>query len=270
MVAEKMNNKDYQEAIKFLNLVIRSNKGDPQRFSTNLAIAYLDLANCYKAIGDEDNEKKLLIDAAKLNLAVPVIYLSLYDIYLKENDTIKCGEILTQARKVLPDSLATNVKSYELDYFSMIGDTAKLKNAAMKMYEEFKTEPKVINIIVGHLINIKEYTIAEDMINAGLLIDPNSFELLQQMAYRFYREAYDFEDIKTAKLAERPRKYIEAEAALNKSREIFGTAVIWAEKAYSFNQDDKEHNIIYRQMLVILELPVPDDLNEKVNSYIKQ
>jgi len=269
MAANAMEKKNYTEAVKLLNIVIRSYKADAKK-SINLAIAYLDLANCYKAMGDEANEKKLLLDAAKLNFAIPNIYLRLYDIYLNEKDTIKCGEILTQAKKVLPDSLATNVKSYELDYFSMIGDTAKLKTAAAKMFEQFKDKPAVISIIVNHLINIKEYKLAEKMLEEGLLISPDDVKLLQQMAYRFNCEALDFFTLKEEKLKEKPKKYLEAEAALKKSNEIFETARVWAEKAYTIDPDDRDNNTMYLRILVRLNLDVPPELQEKVDSYKQQ
>ena len=270
MAAEAMDNKNYTEAVKLLNLVIRSYKADAKKYAINLAIAYLDLSNCYKAMGDEVNEKKLLLDAAKINLAIPDIYLNLYDIYLKENDTVKCGEILTQAKKVLPDSLATNVKSYELDYFSMIGDTTKLKSAAIKMFEQFKDKPAVIGIIVNHLINHKEYQLAEKMLEEGLLISPNDVKLLQLMAYRFNCEALDFITLKDDKLKEKPKKYLEAEAALKKANEIFETARVWAEKAYIIDPDDKDNNTIFQRILVRLNLDVPPELQEKVDSYKQQ
>jgi tetratricopeptide (TPR) repeat protein len=195
--------------------------------------------------------------------------LKIYDIYRQENDTVKCGEILNQARKLIPDSLAINVKGYELDYLAMIGDTAKLKIAAMKMFEQYKDNPAIINIIATYMVNNKEYSLAEEMINKGLEIDPESFELNNQMTYRFYNEAADYEKLKEDKLNERPRKYIEAEAALNKATEILRTAVIWAEKAYNIFQDDRQHNVMYRQILVRLEMLVPQELQEKVDSYYK-
>jgi tetratricopeptide (TPR) repeat protein len=274
MAANAMDKKDYIEAVKFLNLVIRSYKADPKKYAINLAVAYLDLSNCYKSLGDEVNEKKLLIDASKLNLAVPEIYLNLYDIYAKEKDTVKCGEILNQARKVLPDSLSTNVKSYELDFFAMTRDTAKLKSAAIKMYEQFKDNPAVINIVVGHLINNKEYLLAEDMIKNGLVVDPNDFDLNQQMGYRFNCEALDYIEIASEKSKEKfkenPNKYTEIEAAQKKSKEIFEIARNWVEKAYQLNPNDRDNNIMYSRILVRLNIEVPQELKEKVDSYYKR
>jgi len=268
MAADAMEKRDYQGAIKLLNMVIRSYRISPIENARNLSIAYFDLANCYRALGDEASYKKILLDAAKLNVPIPQIYLTLYDIFKQENDTVKCGEILTQARKVIPDSLATNVKGYELDYFAMIRDTAKLKKAVTQMFEQFKDKPAVINIIVGHLLNIKEYALAEEMIKVGLEIAPNDFDLNQQMTYRYFYEALDYDKIKEEKL--KIKRYLDAEAAVKKTNEILESAVIWADKAYQIRNDDKEHNIMFGQILVRLDIPFPEGLKEKIDSYRKQ
>jgi len=271
MLAVKyMDNKNYAEAIKLLNMVIRTYKYDAEKYALDLSYTYLDLSNCYQSIGDEKSCKEMLLNAAALNAPLPSVYLSLYDIYRQEKDTIKCGEILAQAHNVIPDSLAINIKGYELDYFSMVGDSIKLKSAAIKMFEQYRDNPAVITIIAGHLINNKEYSLAESMIKEGLSVAPNNFDLNQQMTYRFFYEAIDYDKLKEAKLNEKPRKYLEAEALLKKSNEILEKSVIWAEKAYNLNKDDKQHNFMYRQILVRLNLPVPDELQQKVDSYYKQ
>jgi len=267
LAAKAMDNKDFTEAIRLLNLVIRSYRVDIKGYALYLAYAYLDLANCYYALGEVENYKKILIDATRLSVPEPIIYLNLYDIFKQDNDTVKCGEILNQAFKAVPDSLSIDVKGYELDYFAMIGDTVKLKSAAIKMFEQYQDNIEVINIIVTHLINNKEYLLAQEMIEVGLAINSNSFEMNNQMTYRYYNEAVDYEKIKEEKLNEKPRKFLEAEAALNKTNELLGIAVEWAEKAYNIYKDDKQHNMMYSQILVRLALVVPDDLKEKVDSY---
>ena len=204
----------------------------------------------------------------KLNVAEPEIYLNLYDIYKEEKDTVECGEILIKARKIIPDEKAIDIKGYELDYFAMIGDTIKLKAAAIKMFEQYKDNPAVINIVAGHLINNKEYELAEEMINVGLAIEPNNFDLNQQMTYRYFYEAIDFNKIVEEK--KQLRKYTEATTALDKANEILEKAVIWAEKAYNIYSDDRQHNIMYSQILARLGMTAPDGLKEKVDSYYKQ
>jgi tetratricopeptide (TPR) repeat protein len=268
LAANAMDNKNYSEAIKLLNIVIRSYRVDPKGNAIYLAYAFLDLSFCYKILEDNVNYKKNLLDAAKLNVAVPDIYLSLYDIYKEERDTVRCGEILMQAHKVVPDSLSIDIKGYELDYFAMIGDTAKLKAGALKMYDQYKDNIEVIKIVATYLVNNKEYLLAEDIINVGLAMEPNDFDLIQQMAYRFFYEALDYDNLKDEKL--KNRKYLEAKPFLEKANEILGTSVVWAEKAYKINQDDKKHNIMYLQMLVRLDMDIPDGLKEKVDSYRKQ
>ena len=270
MALEAMKNENYAEALKLLNLVVRSYKVDPKEYALYLAYAYTDLATCHKAMGDEANYKKILLDAAKLNAPDPFIYLSIYDIYKQEKDTVKCGEILNQARKIIPDSLALDVKGYELDYLAMIGDTVKLKSAAINLFEQNKKNIEVITMVATHLINNKEYTLAEEMLQTGLTTAPNKFELNQLMGYRFNCEALDYVKLKEDKLNEKPRKYTEAEAALNKSNEFFRLALPWAEKAYNINNDDRDNNIMLSRIYARLIMDIPAELNEKVNSYNKK
>jgi len=268
LAAAAMEKKDYAEAIKLLNLVIRSYKADVKGSAKNLVYAYFDLANCYNVMGDEVNYKKTLLDAIKLNVPVPDIYLNLYDIYKKENDTVKCGEILTQAKKAIPDSLALNIRAYELDYYAMVGDSAKLVDAALKMYEKNKENIEVIIMVSRYLVNGKLYTKAEEIINAGLAIDSKNFELNQLMASRFYFEAVDYDRKKEDLVA--LRKYMAAQPLLEKANEILGTAVIWAEKAYKIDQTDRQLNIMYYEILFRLMMDAPEGLQEKVNSYLKK
>ena len=268
LATQAMNNKNFPEAIRLLNLVIRSYRVDPKGNALYLAYAYLDLATCYKAMEDLANYKKIMLDAAKLNAPLPDIYLNLYDLYKHENDTVKCGEILQHARKVIPEDL--DVKGYELDYFAMTGNIEKLKEAALKMFEQHRDNPAVINIVAAHLVNNREYLLAEEIIQVGLSIDPNNFELNQQMALRFFYEAADWEEIKEAKLKEKPRKFIEAEEALKKANEILGSALIWAEKAYNIKSDNMSLNLMLSRILVRLQKPVPEELQIKVDSYRKQ
>jgi tetratricopeptide (TPR) repeat protein len=268
LAAKAMEKKDYAEAIKLLNIVIRSYKADLKGYAKDLVAANFDLANCYNEMGDDANHKKTLIDATKLNVPEPVIYLTLYDIYRKEKDTVKCGEILTQARKAIPDSLALNIRAYELDYYAMVGDSAKLVDAALKMFEKNKENKDVIIMVAGYLINGKLYTQAEEILNVGLERYPDNFDLNQLMASRFYFEAVDYDRKKEDLVA--LRKYMAAQPLLEKANEILGTAVIWAEKAYKINQDDRLHNIMYNEILVRLMMDAPEGLQEKVNSYLKK
>ena len=265
LAADAMNNKNYKEAIKLLNIVIRSYRVDTKRNADFIAYAFLDISYCYKVLGDEVNYKKYLLDAAKLNVAVAEIYLSLYDIYKDEKDTVKCGEILVQARKVVPDSLSLLIKAYELGYFAMIGDTVKLKNAALKMFEQNKNNIDVIILVAEYLIDSKEYLLAEEMLKAGLEISPNNFNLNHQLTSRYFYEAMDFEVAMNEKV--KIKRYLDAKPLRDKSLEIMGTAVIWAEKAYNIDKNDKKHNIMYSQILVRLDLELPEGLQEKIDSY---
>jgi len=266
LAAVAMDKKNYNEAIKLLNLVIRSYRVDPKRNAKYLAYAFLDLSTCYKILGDGANNKKCLMDAAKLNVDVPDIYLNLYDIYKDEKDTVKCGEILTQARKIVPDSASLLIKAYELGYFAMIGDTAKLKGAAIKMFEQNKKNVDVITLVVDYLLESKEYILAEEMIKAGLEIAPDNFILNHQITSRYFYEAMDFENAMNEKV--KIKKYLEATPLREKSIALLKIAIVWAEKAYNINKDDRKHNLMYSQTLVRLDLlPIPEELQQKIDSY---
>ena len=268
LAAKSINQKDYVEAIKLLNMVIRSYRVDPRKYAVELSYAYFDLATCYKAMDDDANYKKILLDAANLNVAIPDIYLNLYDLYKKEKDTVKCAEILIKARKAVPDSLAFDIKSYELDYFAMLGDTTKFKNAAIKMIDQYKGNPSDIIIIATRLVNNKEYELAEEIINEGLTIASDDFDLIQQMTYRFFYEAIDYNNI--VEEQKQLRKFSAAEVALNKANEILESALIWAEKGYSIFQDDRSLNIMFSQILARLGKTAPEGLKEKVDSYYQK
>jgi len=267
LAIEAMNKKDYNEAIKLLNMVIRSYRVDTKGYAKYLVYVYLDLANCYKIMGDETNYKKTLLDAEKLNTSESVIYLNLYNLYKQEKDTVKAGEILTKARRLIPDSLSIDIKEYELDYLSMLGDSAKLIDAALKMFEQYRNDVAVINMVAGYLVNNKEYQLAETIIEEGLSIAPDNFDINQQMTYRYFYEAIDYEALVDE--LKKLRKFTPAQAALEKFNETLGIAVIWAEKAYSIYKDDEKHNKMYGQILVRLLMPVPEDLQEKLDSYRK-
>jgi hypothetical protein len=160
----------------------------------------------------------------------------------------------------------------------MIGDTAKLKASAVNMFEQYKdktdvsneTKIGVINMLVTHLINIKEYLLAQEMLEEGLSVAPQNFDLINQMAYRYYNEAADYEELREKELNKKPRNTVGAEAARLKMNEILETSLIWAEKAYNINGEDKQHNIMYRRIMVRLGKPVSEELQKKVDSYYQQ
>ena len=268
LAGKAMDKKNYAEAIRLLNLVIRSYRVDPKAYAQYLGYAYLDLANSYRAMGDEENYKKFLLDAAKLNVPERNIYLQLYNLYEREHDTVKCGEVLAQARKILPNDL--EIRGYELNYFAMLGDTAHLRMAAMAIFEQTKTNPVGIAFVVEYMIDNKEYLLAEEMIETGIAIAPDNFDLNLQMTYRYFYEAEDYERIRADRMNERPRNIEGAKLAEARRDELWGQGIIWAEKAYNINPNDMKLNKMYNYMLLRLNKEVPEDLKERIDSYNKQ
>ncbi len=267
MALKALEVEDFDKAIELLNIAIRSYRAEATANKIYIAYSYIDLAICYRAKGDADNYLKMLQSAAQLEVMVPNIYLDLYDEYKQRNDTVNCGKVLALGKKVIPDSLALDLKGYELDFYAMCGQTEKFESAADELFEMYKTEPAIINIIVIHLLNRGYYEKAEPMILAGLAVDSNNFALNQQMGYRYYYEA-----IKYQNLMEEPRKnqnWDKVRELQAEEKVMFEKAHKWLEKSYALNPDDQNTNIMLQQMKIRLYLPVPEELKAKVDSYRK-
>jgi hypothetical protein len=44
----------------------------------------------------------------------------------------------------------------------------------------------------------------------------------------------------------------------------------WCQKAYEVNPDNLENNRILREMKALLQLPIPQELNDKINARMQQ
>jgi hypothetical protein len=120
------------------------------------------------------------------------------------------------------------------------------------------------------MVDNKEYLLAEEMIEAGIAIDPNHFDLNLQMTYRYFYQAEDYEKLRDARYNAKPRDIAGSEVAKEKRNELWGKGVVWAEKAYKINKDDAKLNKMYNYMLLRLSKDVPEDLKERIDSYNKQ
>ena len=58
----------------------------------------------------------VLDDALKTNPNISSLYELAYNYYEKQNDTVKCGEILKSAKKNLPKEAKGSIYSLELNY----------------------------------------------------------------------------------------------------------------------------------------------------------
>ncbi len=268
MAALEMQAKQYDKAIEYLQIAIRSYRADATANRKYIAYCFYDMAICYNVKGDKENYIKSLEEAAKLKVDFAEIYLNLYDEYKALNDTVNCGKILATGRGAVPDSAALDLKGYELDYYAFCGETEKFEQAADTLFKMYSTEPAVINIIAIHLLNKGYLEKAEPMILAGLAIDSNNFALNQQMAYRYYYELEKFQEESTAARAE--QNWDKVREIQAKEKEVLAVAHKWLEKAYSINADDRNNNIMLNQVKLRLLMPVPPELKEKVDSYYKK
>ncbi len=265
MAADSMQAKNYDKAIELLQLAVRSYRAEAAMNALYIGYAYYDMAICYRVKGDTDNYIKMLEEAAKLRVQIADIYLNLYDVYKEKNDTVNCGKILASGRKVIPDTLALDLKGYELDYYAMCGQMDKFEEAADELFEMYKTEPVVINIVAIHLLNKGYFEKADTIIRAGLAIDSNNFALNQQMGYRYFYLLEPFQ--KQIEEYSDAQNWDKVKETRDKEKEVLTEAHKWLDKAYSINSDDRNNNLMLTQVKLRLMLPVPDALKEKVKSY---
>jgi tetratricopeptide (TPR) repeat protein len=151
-----------------------------------------------------------------------------------------------------------------MDYYAMIGDEAKLMEMVDKAIAS--GDPAMVPNCANFLSNAKSYAKAEQILRDALANDPNNFALLKQMGYRFALEYYDLMDqrkkaMDTRQWDEANRIYQgpERKAAMENAHE-------WCQKAYEANPDDLENNRILREMKTLLQIPVPQELNDRINA----
>ena len=191
---------------------------------------------------------------------------TLYYSYKDMNDTVKCGEILAKAQKVFADDAAKLAMLYApiMDYYAMIGDEEKLLATCDKALAT--GDPEMVPRCATYLTNAKSYAKAEQILRDALAKTPDNFELLKGMGYRFAVEYYDI--MERRQVAMNTRKYEEA-TRLFQSEErkaAMENAHEWCQKAYEKNPDNLENNRILREMKTLLQIPVPQELNDRINA----
>ncbi len=267
MGQDALEKKEYDKAFDYLTIAARNFKLDNRNpnLPLNLGLIYLQLSDIAGIKKDQDLQKRMLMEGVRANTPIPNVYLSLYDIYKKENDTVKAGEILKTAHRFVPDSLTTDIYGYELDYYAMVGDMDKLNTTSETLLQKFGDSPAILAMIAGYLNNSGQYEKAEGYIQKGLEKEPNNFDLNQQMAYRYFYEGLKYQDMIDAAMT--ARKYDEVKDLQAKEKEILENAHTWSEKAYELNKEDRQNNIMLRQLKVKLLKEVPEELKTKVDSY---
>ncbi len=269
MGEKAMNNKDYDNAIKYFELAARDFKLAKQ--NTNAAITSYQVATLYKTKGDKDNYAKALKEVVKLGYPGAEPYLDLYDFYKEENDTVNCGKILKTALKSVPADKQADIESYELEYFAMTGQMDKLNSTCDALVEKYATSAPVLAMIANHLVNASEYEKAEGVIKKGLAIDENNANLNFQMASRYFFEAIVNQDQQDALMKSKEGSYSERAEKINElkaaQKPMLEAAHEWSEKVYKLNPNDAQNNVMLSQIKAKLLLPIPEELKAKVDSY---
>lgn len=259
----------YDEALKYYALAAKCY--ELGGLKPNAAAMYYYSANVYVKMNDNENSTKMLEKSIALSPNItPAAYDVLYYNYKDMNDTVKCGEILAKAQKVFAEDAEKLAILYAstMDYYSMIGDQEKLLATCDKAIAS--GNPEMISRCATYLSNAKQYAKAEQILRDALAKTPNNFDLLKQMAYRYALEYYDLMDQRKAAMDS--RRYDEANKIYQgpERKAAMENAHEWAQKAYDQNSDDLDNNLILREMKTLLQLEVPQELNDKINARIQK
>ena len=253
----------YEEALKFYGYAAKCY--ELSRKKHNAAAVYLNMALVYSAMKDMVNYEKMLDKVIATEPAASIgAYQELYYLNKDRKDTVKCGEILAKASKLFTDEKAAGLYEPMMDYYSMTGNIDKLMETCDKAIAS--GNKNLIPICATYLSNAKSYEKAEQLLKGALADDPNNFELLKQMGYRYALEYYDLMDQR--KKAMDTRKYDEANRIYQSEerKAAMQNAHDWCDKAYKVNPDNLENNLILREMKVLLGLPKDEELNAKINA----
>ena len=255
----------YDEALKYYGIAAKCYELGGVKL--NAAIMYFQTAIVYMKLKDNVNcEKMLEKSIATAPSLTPKSYIELYYLYKDQNDTVKCGNILNKAQKIFGEAPEKMAELYEpmMDYYAMTGDEAKLLEVVDKAIAT--GDPAMIPNCATYLTNAKSYAKAETILQEALAKDPKNFNLLAQMGYRYAMEYYDIQARRQA--AMNARQYEEATRLFQspERKAAMENAHEWCQRAYEVNPDNLENNRILREMKALLQIPVPQELNDKINA----
>ena len=261
---------DFDRAFKFIETAARiyktlDNKNPDLPY--NLGIFYLQLAQISYEKQDFDTYKKMLQEGMKAKTTVPEVYLFLYDLYKSEKDTVNCGNVLKVAKNAVPDSSAFDIRSTELEYLAITNQIDKFNPLADTLIKHSNDTLKLSKIALL-LTNNNQFDKAEEALNKGIATFPNSFDLNQKMGYNFFFKAVSYNN--EIQIATDARQYAKVAEIQAEQKAILEKAHTWCEKAYLLNGNDRDNNIMLKQLKVQLGKPVPEDLKAKCDSYMQK
>jgi tetratricopeptide (TPR) repeat protein len=251
----------FDEALKYYGYAAKCYELGKKK--ENAAVVYYYTALVYSDMKDMANFEKMMLKALDANPKISsAAYVVIYDIYKDRNDTVKCAEILAKAEKNFPDD--KTIYETQMDYYAMTGNMDKLMEICDKAIAT--GDVKLIPTCATYLSNAKAYEKAEQLLRGALANDPNNFNLLKQMGYRYALEYYDLMDQR--KKAMDSRQWDEANRIYQgpERKAAMENAHEWCDKAYKVNSDDLDNNRILREMKVLLGLPADPELNAKIQA----
>lgn len=266
----------YAEAIQYYKIAAHNFELGEE--SQNAAITYYEAAVCYMFLKDAQNEKLMLEKAINNGFSMAEAYSELYYLYAADNDTAKCESILKKGMETLKPEAQIQLAEARMNYYSMVGDNEHLVALVDEVLAHIKANPsakkeadnEMIGICANYLNNCKAYDKAESVLKEALASDPKNFKFLSQMGYRYYEEMHDYMD--KVKDLQNQKRWNDANT-INLSpefKQVKETAHEWCQRAYEAYSDDLDNNKRLRELKVLLQMEIPQELNDKINAHIKQ
>ncbi len=251
------------------NFTIAAKNFELARASKNAALAYMQLAFIYRDdMKDNENAAAMFAKATNSKKDYTDAYIELYYTYSDMKDTLHCGETVTKAMKNVPsaEQASSGFMEMLMNYYSLTNQGEKLMELCDSAIVRNPNDLNMIANCANYLSNYKSFEKAEQILTAALEKNPKDFKLNEQMGYRFYEEMYSIDEQAGALIKE--KKYNEAIALRNSDAMKIAVekAYEWCQKAYDINSDNLENNRHLREVMVKLQKPVPQELNDKINA----
>lgn len=264
---QALEKKDYQKALD--NFLLAAKNYELAK-SNNAALAYFQAAVIYKdQLKDNDNATKMFAKSVHSNPNFVLGIIELYYMYADANDTVNCKKTIAKLLAVesAPANMQSAIYETQMHYYSMINDEANLMAVCDTALAHDSSEEMVARC-ANYLSNYKAFAKAEEIITKALAANPNSFKLNEQMGYLFYERMHAIED-QVAEL-QKEKKWNEAIALKGSPelKELTEKAHEWSQKAYDIESNHLDNNKRLRELKLKLQIPVPQELNDMINSHM--
>lgn len=272
------DNEDYDKALEIYEIALRCyriqtedkklNEVDIYRINYNLYVIY-------KIKQDLENYITYLTRAyeSRENTA-PVVYRDMYSYYLSVQDTVKCGEVVKKAKRMISDTLPAyyDIQLLELNYLYLTQEESTLKANALQMLQNHaideENEAKFVELM-EYLINVDADKELGEFVDQYLEKYPNSASFTAFKADLYQKEAEKIEDERQEiRLSDRSNneKIKLQEELIAKKEAVLLQAHDWYQKAYELNSDDIHTIRQLYKLKVMSHLPISEELQEKFNA----